>query len=57
MTRPGGSVTRLSLDGVTKSYGAQLVLNDVSLAVGPQTRIGLVGPNGVGKSTLLRILA
>jgi ATPase subunit of ABC transporter with duplicated ATPase domains len=47
---------RLSLDGVTKSYGAQLVLNDVSLAVGPRSRIGLVGPNGVGKSTLLRVL-
>ena len=47
---------RLSLDGVAKSYGAQLVLDDVSLAVGPRTRIGLVGPNGVGKSTLLRIL-
>ncbi len=48
---------RLSLDGVTKSYGAQLVLDSVSLAVGPRSRIGLVGPNGVGKSTLLRILA
>src|SRR3954464_13066362 len=48
---------RLSLEGVTKLYGAQLVLNDVSLAVGPRSRIGLVGPNGVGKSTLLRILA
>jgi hypothetical protein len=48
---------RLSLDGVTKSYGAQLVLDDVSLVVGPRSRIGLVGPNGVGKSTLLRILA
>jgi ATPase subunit of ABC transporter with duplicated ATPase domains len=48
---------RLSLQGVTKSYGAQLVLNDVSLAVGPRSRIGLVGPNGVGKTTLLRLLA
>jgi ATPase subunit of ABC transporter with duplicated ATPase domains len=48
---------RLSLAGVTKSYGAQLVLDKVSLAVGPRARIGLVGPNGVGKSTLLRILA
>ena len=48
---------RLSLDGVTKSYGAQLVLNEVSIAVGPRSRIGLVGPNGVGKSTLLRLLA
>jgi ATPase subunit of ABC transporter with duplicated ATPase domains len=48
---------RLSLEGVTKSYGAQLVLDKVSVAVGPRARIGLVGPNGVGKSTLLRILA
>src|SRR3954462_4275057 len=47
---------RLSLDGVTKSYGAQLVLDDASLAVGPRSRIGLVGPDGGGKSTLLRIL-
>ena len=48
---------RLSLEGVTKSYGAQLVLDGVRLAVGPRSRIGLVGPNGVGKSTLLRVLA
>ncbi len=48
---------RLSLEGVTKSYGAQPVLNNVTLSVGPRTRIGLVGPNGVGKSTLLRVLA
>ena len=48
---------RISLEGVTKSYGAQPILNDVTLAVGPRSRIGLVGPNGVGKSTLLRVLA
>jgi ATPase subunit of ABC transporter with duplicated ATPase domains len=48
---------RLSLSGVSKSFGAQLVLDDVSLAVGARSRIGLVGPNGVGKSTLLRLLA
>jgi ATPase subunit of ABC transporter with duplicated ATPase domains len=33
------------------------VLEDVSLTVGPRTRLGVVGPNGVGKSTLLQILA
>ena len=33
------------------------VLGDVSLSVGPATRLGVVGPNGVGKSTLLQILA
>jgi ATPase subunit of ABC transporter with duplicated ATPase domains len=32
-------------------------LSDVTLVVPPRARIGLVGPNGVGKSTLLRILA
>jgi ATPase subunit of ABC transporter with duplicated ATPase domains len=42
---------------ITKSHGAQVVLADVTVVVAPHARIGLVGPNGVGKSTLLRILA
>jgi ATPase subunit of ABC transporter with duplicated ATPase domains len=42
---------------ITKHHAAQLVLRDVTLVVSPGSRIGLVGPNGVGKSTLLRILA
>ncbi len=48
---------RVHLAGVTKRYGAQTVLDDVTLTVGPHARLGVVGPNGVGKSTLLRILA
>ncbi len=48
---------RVQLANITKSHGAQVVLDDVSLTVGPRARIGLVGPNGVGKSTLLRIAA
>ena len=48
---------RVQLAGVAKHYGAQVVLDQVSLTVGPRARVGLVGPNGVGKSTLLRILA
>ncbi len=37
--------------------GASLVLDDVDLVIAPGRRIGLVGPNGVGKSTLLAALA
>jgi len=42
---------------LAKSYGALDVFRDVSLAIPPRGRIGLVGANGVGKTTLLRILA
>jgi len=34
-----------------------VILDGVDLSVGPQSRLGIVGPNGIGKSTLLRILA
>ena len=37
--------------------GGRIVLDDVSLTVGPATCLGVVGPNGVGKSTLLQLLA
>src|SRR5262245_41218424 len=48
---------RVQLADITKWYGAQVVLEDVDLTIGPRARIGLVGPNGVGKSTLLRLIA
>ena len=47
----------LHADHVCRNHGAQTVLDDVSLTIGPESRIGVVGPNGIGKSTLLRILA
>ncbi|MGE5691618.1 MAG: ATP-binding cassette domain-containing protein, partial [Pseudomonadota bacterium] len=48
---------RVQLAGVGRHHGARTVLDRVTLAVGPRSRIGLVGPNGVGKSTLLRLTA
>jgi ATP-binding cassette subfamily F protein uup len=42
---------------ITKSYGDTVVLERLSLTVNPSSRIGVVGPNGIGKSTLLRLLA
>jgi ATPase subunit of ABC transporter with duplicated ATPase domains len=42
---------------ISKSYAAVQVLDHVSLVVAPGDRIGIIGPNGIGKSTLLRVLA
>ena len=47
----------LRLDDVGKSFGARRLFGGVSLVVNAGDRIGLVGPNGVGKTTLLCIAA
>ena len=47
----------ISANDLAKSYGAQDVFRGVSVAVPHQARIALVGPNGVGKTTLLRLLS
>jgi len=46
----------LAAHTITKSYGDTVVLEGLSLTVSPSSRIGVVGPNGIGKSTLLRVL-
>jgi len=47
----------LTARGVSVSYGALVVLSDVDLVISAGERIAVIGPNGVGKSTLLRTLA
>ncbi len=44
-------------EDLAKSYGAQDVFSDVSFQIGHGDKIALVGANGVGKTTLLRIMA
>ena len=51
------AVTLLAGRAITKSFGSRLILDGADLAVEPKARIGVVGPNGGGKSTLLKILA
>ena len=47
----------VSLERVHKSYGVRPLLDEVSLGIGAGERIGVVGRNGDGKTTLLRVLA
>jgi ATP-binding cassette ChvD family protein len=42
---------------VRKAHGEKVILDDVTLAFLPGAKIGVVGPNGMGKSTLLRMMA
>ena len=47
----------LQIEGLTKSYGDKVLFDDLSFTIAEKERIGLIGVNGTGKSTLLKILA
>ena len=42
---------------IQKTYGLQPILEDISFSISNTERVGLIGPNGCGKTTLMRILA
>ena len=53
--RPSGQEV-VSVRGVSKSFGDNRVLHEVDLAVRRGDRLAIVGPNGIGKSTLLKVM-
>ena len=46
----------ISLAGISKHYGRQVLLDEASLQLNPGEKVGLVGPNGAGKSTIFRLI-
>ncbi|MGZ3688388.1 MAG: ABC-F family ATP-binding cassette domain-containing protein, partial [Bdellovibrionota bacterium] len=46
----------LEAKGISKSYGKKVIFKDVNINLTPGTRIGVLGANGCGKSTLIRVL-
>ncbi len=46
----------VEVSGLQASYGGPLALDEVSFGIGPGMRVGVLGPNGGGKSTLFRVL-
>jgi ABC transport system ATP-binding/permease protein len=47
----------LSVENLTKSYGEKVLFNDISFTIDEKDRIGLIGVNGTGKSSLLKVIA
>ncbi len=46
----------ISVKSITKSYGSQLAVNDVSFTVSTGEIVGFIGPNGAGKSTTMKVI-
>jgi ATPase subunit of ABC transporter with duplicated ATPase domains len=55
-SRRSSGKTVIKVEGVSKSFGENVVLDHVSLRVQRGDRLAIIGPNGIGKSTLLKIM-
>ncbi|MDQ3930101.1 MAG: ATP-binding cassette domain-containing protein, partial [Chloroflexota bacterium] len=51
------AVAVLTVYGLSKSYNIYPIFEDVSFTLNAGEKVALVGPNGVGKSTLLKVIA
>ncbi len=47
----------LQIENITKTYGTDVIIKNISFSASDNEKIGLIGPNGAGKSTLLKIIA
>jgi ABC-type Mn2+/Zn2+ transport system ATPase subunit len=54
--RPGAVIAAMKADGLAAGYGGTPVIEDITFALEPGQRAGVLGPNGGGKTTLFRLL-
>ena len=47
----------INIEHISKIYGEKKIFDDISLGIQQDDKIGIIGINGTGKSTLLRIIA
>ena len=47
----------INIENLTKTFGDRVILSDVSLGINEHDKIGIIGVNGTGKTTLLRMIA
>ena len=47
----------LDVQHLTKSFGSHVLFDDISFSIGEGQHVGLIAKNGIGKSTLLSIIA
>ncbi len=55
-SRPRGDTPMLAVEGLTKAFGGLRAVSDCSFRVAPATIVGLIGPNGSGKTTVVNLI-